>query len=53
MPMCICVWGEGESLSASLPGKTLPDKMQLPFFCSFAVVMPEWEADKNEAFGHQ
>ena len=35
------------ALNMSLPGKTLPGKMRLPFFSAFAAVMPKQKADKN------
>ena len=34
-------------LNMSLPGETLPGKMQLPFFRSFTDVMLQWKAYKN------
>ena len=37
----------------SLPGETLPSEMQLAFFSSFAVVMPNRKADESGALGLQ
>ena len=39
-------------LNMSLPGETLPGKMQLPFFSLVAVVMPKQKDDENVALGH-
>ena len=33
--------------------KTLPGKMQLPFFSSFAAVTLKQKADENRALGHR
>ena len=34
-------------LNTSLPGETLPGKMQLPVISSFAAVVPKWKVDKR------
>ena len=41
------------AFNASLSGKTLPGKMELPFFGSFTAVTLKQKADKNGALGHQ
>ena len=41
------------ALNTSLPAKTLPGRMQLPFFSSFATVMVKGKADENGVLGQQ
>ena len=42
-------WVHFPALNMSLPGETLPGKMQFPFFGSLAVVMPKRNTDESVA----
>ena len=47
------IWFIFPTHNTSLPAKTLPGKMHLPFFSSFAADMPKQKADENGTLGHQ
>ena len=40
------------TLNTSLPGETVPGKMQLPFFSSFAAVRAKRNTDENVVLNH-